>query len=226
MDGIYLLLLLVLMPLSLFAQNRVQKVFRKYNELRASCGLTASQVAARLLADGGSDVRLTTVAGTLTDHYDPSSGTVALSTEVASSGGVAAIAVAAHEIGHVMQYQEGYMPIRLRNAILPAARLGSGAAPWIVILGLLMGSYSLAMAGVILFGAILLFQLVTLPVEFDASRRALEMLEGGGYVSYEESDGAKAVLRAAAATYVYAAIASLLSFLRYYSLAQGSRKRR
>ena len=226
MDSIYVLLLLVLMPLSLYAQNRVQKVFGKYNGLPASCGLSAAQVAAMLLADGGSDVRLTTVEGTLTDHYDPASGTVALSTQVASSGGVAAIAVAAHEVGHVMQYQEGYMPIRLRNAILPAAKLGSGAAPWIVILGLLMGSYHLAIAGVILFGAVLLFQVVTLPVEFDASRRALEMLEGGGYVTYEESDGAKAVLRAAATTYVYAALAGLLSFLRYYTLAQGSRRRR
>ncbi len=226
MDGIYVLLLLVLMPLSLYAQSRVQKVFRKYNEIPASCGMTASQIAAKLLADGGSDVRLTSVEGTLTDHYDPSSQTVALSTQVAPSRGIAAIAVAAHEIGHVMQYQEGYMPIRLRNAILPAARLGSGAAPWIVILGLLMGSYTLAMAGVVLFGAMLLFQVFTLPVEFDASRRALEMLEGGGYVTYEESDGAKAVLRAAAMTYVYAALASLLSFLRYYALAQGSRRRR
>ena len=118
MDGIYVLLLLVLMPLSLYAQSRVQKVFRKYNEIPASCGMTASQIATKLLADSGSDVRLTSVEGTLTDHYDPSSQTVALSTQVAPSRGIAAIAVAAHEIGHVMQYQEGYMPIRMRNAIL------------------------------------------------------------------------------------------------------------
>ena len=226
MDGIYVLLLLVLMGVSLYAQNKVRRVFEQYDRIPASCGMTAMQVAGRLLADGGSNVSLTTVAGTLTDHFDPSAQTVALSAQVASSAGIASIAVAAHEVGHVMQYQEGYAPIRWRNALLPAARIGSGAAPWIVILGIMMGSYNLAMAGVILFGAMLLFQIVTLPVELDASRRALEMLEGGGYVSYDESDGAKAVLRAAAMTYVYAALASLISFLRYYSLAQGSRRRR
>jgi Zn-dependent membrane protease YugP len=123
-----------------------------------------------------------------------------------------------------MQYESNYMPIRLRNAILPVASIGSHAAPWIVILGLFMGSYNLAMIGVVLFGAMLVFQVVTLPVEFNASSRALRMLEEGNYITYEESDGAKKVLNAAAMTYVWAAVASLVSFLRLLALANRSRR--
>ena len=123
-----------------------------------------------------------------------------------------------------MPYQPAYAPIHLRNAILPVASIGSSAAPWIVILGLFMGSYNLAMVGVVLFGAMLVFQVVTLPVEFNASSRALRMLEEGNYITYEESDGAKKVLNAAAMTYVWAAVASLISFLRLLAMANRTRR--
>ena len=162
------------------------------------------------------------VRGSLTDHFDPRNQTVGLSDSVYGSRSIAALAVAAHEIGLVMQYEEGYFPIRLRNAILPVASLGSGAAPWIVVLGLIFGMGDLAMAGVWLFGAVLAFQLITLPVELNASRRALAMLQDGGFLSYDETPAARKVLRAAAMTYVVAVLSALVSFLRLFLLARRS----
>ena len=223
-DGIYIILLLVVMGISMYAQSRVQRTFNQFSQTYVSSGLRAEEIAQQLLNRAGSSVQIQPVQGTLTDHYDPRSGIVGLSTQVYGQRSVAAIAVAAHEIGHVMQYQEGYAPIRLRNAILPVANIGSYAAPWIVILGLFMGSYNLAMIGVVLFGAMLVFQVVTLPVEFNASSRALRMLEEGNYITYDESDGAKKVLNAAAMTYVWAAVASLISFLRLLAMANRSRR--
>ncbi len=223
-DGIYLILLLAVMGISFYAQGKVQRTFNKFAQTPISSGLRAEDIAQRLLYSAGSDVQITAVQGSLTDHFDPRNGVVGLSTQVYGQSSVAAIAVAAHEIGHVMQYQEGYAPIRLRNAVMPVARIGSFAAPWIVILGLFMGSFNLAMIGVVLFGAMLVFQVVTLPVEFNASARALRMLEEGNYISYEESDGAKKVLNAAAMTYVWAAVATLISFLRLLALANRSRR--
>ena len=223
-DG-YFFILLIIMALSFFAQGKVQRTFNQYAQHSVSSGLTAERIAQQLLDKAGSHVQITPVQGSLTDHFNPKTNVVGLSTQVYGSNSISAVAVAAHEIGHVMQYESGYSPIRLRNAILPVASIGSQAAPWIVILGLFMGSYNLSMAGVILFGAMLAFQLVTLPVEFNASSRGLRMLEEGNYISYEESDGAKKVLNAAAMTYVLAAIASLVNFLRLYSIAQSSRRR-
>ena len=223
-DGIYIILLLVVMGISLYAQSKVQRTFNQFSQTYVSSGLRADEIAQQLLNRAGSSVQIQPVQGTLTDHYDPRSGIVGLSTQVYGQSSIAAIAVAAHEIGHVMQYQEGYGPIRLRNAILPVANIGSYAAPWIVILGLMMGSFNLAMVGVVLFGAMLVFQVVTLPVEFNASSRALRMLKEGNYITYEESDGAKKVLNAAAMTYVWAAVASLISFLRLLAMANRSRR--
>ena len=223
-DGVYLILLLVVMGLSMAAQGKVQRTFDQYAKLSTSCGKTADQVAQELLYKANSPVQITPVQGALTDHFNPQTNVVGLSTQVYGSNSIAALAVAAHEIGHVMQYESGYAPIRLRNAVLPVASLGSQAAPWIVILGLMMGSYNLCMIGVVLFGAMLLFQVVTLPVEFNASARGLRMLEEGNYITYEESDGARSVLKAAAMTYVLAAIASLISFLRLFALARRSRR--
>lgn len=223
-DGIYIILLIAVMGISLYAQNKVQRTFSKYSETFVSSGLHAEEIAQQLLNRANSPVQIQPVQGALTDHYDPRSGIVGLSTQVYGQRSIAAIAVAAHEIGHVLQYQEGYAPIRLRNAILPVASIGSYAAPWIVILGLMMGSFNLAMVGVVLFGAMLVFQVVTLPVEFNASSRALRMLEEGNYITYEESDGAKKVLNAAAMTYVWAAVASLISFLRLLAMANRSRR--
>lgn len=223
-DGFYIILLLVVMGVSLYAQSRVQKTFNQFAETPISSGLRAEEIAQQLLNSANSNVQITPVQGSLTDHFDPRNDVVGLSTQVYGHNSIAAVAVAAHEIGHVMQYQEGYAPIRLRNAILPVASIGSNAAPWIVILGLFMGSYNLAMIGVVLFGAMLVFQVVTLPVEFNASSRALRMLESGNYISYEESDGARKVLKAAAMTYVWAAVASLINFLRLLSLASRTRR--
>ena len=223
-DGIYIILLLVVMGISFYAQSKVQRTFTQFSQTPISSGLRAEEIAQQLLNNGNSPVQITPVQGSLTDHFDPRNNVVGLSTQVYGQNSIAAVAVAAHEIGPEMQHQEGYVPIRLRNAILPVASIGSYAAPWIVILGLMMGSYNLAMIGVVLFGAMLVFQVVTLPVEFNASARALRMLEEGNYISYEESDGAKKVLNAAAMTYVWAAVASLISFLRLLAMANRSRR--
>lgn len=223
-DMIYILLLFAVMGIGFYAQSRVQKIFSQFAQTPISSGMRAESVAQALLDRAGSTVQIEAVQGSLTDHFDPKNRVVGLSTQVYGSNSVAAVAVAAHEIGHVMQYESNYAPIRLRNAILPVASIGSYAAPWIVILGLVMGSYNLAMIGVVLFGAMLVFQVVTLPVEFNASSRALRMLEEGNYITYEESDGARKVLKAAAMTYVWAAVASLVSFLRLLALANRSRR--
>lgn len=218
--------LLILMVVSLFAQGRVQRVFQKYANEPAASGKTAESVAYELLARyGAGNVRIEPVSGALTDHYNPKTDVVGLSQAVYGERSVSALAVAAHEIGHVLQHEEGYLPIRIRNAVLPAASIGSNLAPWIVILGLFLGSYNLSMVGVVLFGAVLAFQLATLPAELNASSRALRMLEDGGYVDYSQSDDAKKVLRAAAMTYVLATLAALVSFLRLYSIAASSRRR-
>lgn len=218
--------LLILMVVSLFAQGRVQRVFQKYANEPAASGKTAESVAYELLARyGAGNVRIEPVSGALTDHYNPKTDVVGLSQAVYGERSVSALAVAAHEIGHVLQHEEGYLPIRIRNAVLPAASIGSNLAPWIVILGLFLGSYNLSMVGVVLFGAVLVFQLATLPAELNASSRALRMLEDGGYVDYSQSDDAKKVLRAAAMTYVLATLAALVSFLRLYSIAASSRRR-
>ena len=219
-----LLLMLGVMVLGLMAQAGVGNTFKKYAKEPARSGLPANEVARRLLADHGSSVQVTSVGGALTDHYNPKTNTVGLSESVFNSASVAALAVAAHEIGHVMQYEEGYIPISIRNAILPVASFGSYAAPWITILGMLMGSYNLAMFGVWLFLGILLFQMITLPVELNASSRAIRMLEAGDYLGPHEEQGAKRVLRAAAMTYVVAVLASLVSFLRLLLIARSSRR--
>lgn len=225
MEDVWLLFaLLGVMLLGLFAQSRVQSTFKKYSGVNSYSRIPASRMAAELLQKNNSLATVISVSGSLTDHYNPRENTVGLSQEVYSSSSVAALAVAAHEIGHVMQYESGYVPIRIRNAILPVARIGSQAAPFLVIIGLLFASPTLAMVGVVLFGAAFLFQLLTLPVEFNASRRAIRMLESGNYITYDESDGAKKVLRAAAFTYVVAALASLVTLLRLFLIAGRSRR--
>ena len=222
---LYLALLGVLV-LSLVAQGKVQRTFQKYSQERAESGKTAAQMASELLDRyRGEYIQIEPVQGRLTDHVNPKEKTVGLSEAVYGQSSVAALAVAAHEIGHVLQYQEDYAPIRVRNAILPVASIGSSIAPWIVILGVLFNSFNIAIIGVVLFGAVLLFQLATLPAEFNASSRALRMLEEGNYVSYTQSDDARRVLRAAAMTYVWATVGALISFLRLLLIASSSRRR-
>ncbi len=220
----YTMLMLVLFVIGIGIQASVKNTFKKYSQNRASCHLSAHDVASRLLYSGGSNASIDITPGNLTDHYNPKTNVVSLSESVYYSDSVSALAVAAHEIGHVMQHQDGYIPIKLRNAILPVAQIGSGIAPYLVMLGLIFGTPTLAMAGVYLFSAVFAFQLITLPVEFNASRRALVMLEGGGYVSGDERKMAKKVLSAAAATYVIATLTSLLSLLRLISITNGRRR--
>ena len=218
-DTLFLAVIVVFI-LGIWAQIRVKNTYKKYSQEYASSGVTAANMAERMLREHGSSVQVTMIPGSLTDNYNPRTGLVSL-----SQGTYGSTSVAAHEIGHVMQHQEGYIPIKIRNAILPAASIGSSAAPYIVILGAIMGSYSLAMIGVYLFLAMLIFQIVTLPVELNASSRGLEMLESGGYISYDQRGDAKAVLKAAAMTYVVAAISTLVSFLRLLMIAGNSRRR-
>ena len=232
---IYLALAVLIMILSLVAQSHVQRVFQKYAQTPARRGIYAGQLAQELLYQNGLSLPIKPVAGELTDHFDPKNQVVGLSEAVYGSNSVSAYAVAAHEIGHVLQYQEDYRPMRLRSAILPAANLGSRIGPFLVIGGLLLSGffaartgntgYYIAMAGVALYVAVLLFQLVTLPVEFNASRRGLEMLTSGGYLADDEMPGAKKMLRAAALTYVLAALGSFVTVLRLLSIAQSARRR-
>ncbi len=226
-DSTYTYLLIatiVVMILGFVAQSKVQSTFKKFSSMKSSRGIAAWQIAQNLLNKGGSDVRLTRVGGSLTDHYNPKKKTVGLSESVYDSDSVSAIAVAAHEIGHVMQYKNGYAPIKIRNAILPIAQIGSTLAPIIVLIGVFMEAFGIAIIGVYLFGALLLFQLITLPVEFNASSRAIDMLVDGGYLADSEKVYAKKVLNAAAMTYVVSALATLVTFLRLLLVARGSRR--
>ena len=220
-----MLALIVVFILSMIAQGKVRRVFNRYNAIPGSRNIPASQAAREMLLDNGSDVSVHAVQGTLTDHYDPRNDTVGLSTEVYKSTSVAALAIAAHEIGHVLQYQENYAPIRWRTVILPTANLGATIGPYMILIGLFMNLYPLAVIGLVLYGAMFLFQLVTLPVELNASARGLELLDRGGYIDYANRTDAQKVLSAAAWTYVLAALGSLLSFLRFFMLVNGNRRR-
>ena len=220
--------------LSLLAQSHVQRVFQKYAQEHARSGVPACRLAEELLNRHGLSLRVERVSGSLTDHYDPRSEVVGLSEAVYDSDSVSALAVAAHEIGHVLQHQEDYAPMRMRSVILPVANIGCRFGPLLVIGGLLLSAissrtgnvgYYIAMGGVVLYAVMLLFQVITLPVEFNASRRGLSMLTEGGYLSEEELPGAKKMLRAAALTYLLAALGSLITVFRLFSIAQGARRR-
>ena len=214
-ESLLYIAVLIVAVFGMIASLKVQSTFKKYSTMPARCGLRANDVARRLLYEGGSSATLSPESGSLTDRYDPTKNAVGLSESVYNSTSVAALAVAAHEIGHVMQHQEGYTPIKVRNALLPVARIGSTVGPWLVIIGIMMGAFNLASIGAGLYFGILAFQLVTLPVEFNASHRALETLEGEHILEDEEMAGARKVLRAAALTYVAALLSSLLQLLRY-----------
>ena len=222
-----MLLILPALLLAMWAQFRVQSTFRKYSDVPSAQGWTAAEMAADLLARNGlGDVRVERVRGSLTDHYDPRTNTLRLSDTVYGSTSLAALGVAAHECGHAMQEAEGYKPLRIREKIVPGAQIGSWAAMPLFVLGLVMSWEPLLTAGIIVFSLVVAFYLVTLPVEFDASGRALEQLEGGGYLSSAETDDAGRVLRAAALTYVAAALQAVLQLLRLLVLAGGNRRNR
>ncbi|MDD4074852.1 MAG: zinc metallopeptidase [Eubacteriales bacterium] len=223
--GGYFFLLILVMVLGFAAQAGVTNTYKKYSQVLASSRVPAGELARALLRNGGSSVTVNEINGDLTDHFDPRTGVVSLSQSVYPSSSVAALAVAAHEVGHVMQYEEGYLPIKIRNLLLPAASFASKASVFIVLAGVLFGIFDLAMLGVYLFLAMLAFQVVTLPVEFNASRRGIDMLTAGGYVTAEEAPMAKSVLRAAALTYVVAVLSTLVTLLRLFAIANSSRRR-
>ena len=226
-DTTYLLVIIGAV-LCLVASAHVKSTYRKYAGIRSASGITGAQAAEAILRRNGVvGVTVQHVAGELTDHYDPSRGVVNLSDATYNSTSVAAIGVAAHECGHVMQHETGYLPLRLRTALVPVANIGSNLGIWIVMLGLIFGlNQSLAMIGVYLFSCGVLFQLVTLPVEFDASHRALVMLQDYGILGDTEVKSSRAVLNAAAMTYVASAAASVLQLLRLLMLVNGGRRRR
>lgn len=199
--------------LGLYAQFKVKSTFDRYSRIRTKSGLTAEQAARALLSRGGSaNVTISRVNGSLTDHYDPRSNTLRLSDTVYGSDSVAAVGVAAHECGHALQEHDGYGLLKLRSALVPVVNIGSSLYLPIFMAGLLFSWEPLQMVGILCFGLTLLFSLVTLPVEINASRRALGMLEG--VLDAEELQGAKAVLSAAALTYLASVISSALQLLR------------
>jgi hypothetical protein len=212
--------------LGLWAQARVRGAFNKYQKVRTLRGLTGAQVARALLDEQGlSHVAIEETQGKLSDHYDPRSQVLRLSPEVYRSQSVAAAGIAAHELGHALQDSRGYTPLKLRSAIVPATQFGSMLAPWLFIAGWILNITALAWVGVILFGIAVIFTLVTLPVEFDASKRAKKLLTSSGVLVGDEMEGVNKVLDAAALTYVAAAVSSIGQFLYYVMLLGGGRRR-
>lgn len=214
-DYWYLILVLPAVLLAAWAQIRVQSTFKKYSQMGTRQGLSGREAVEEIQRTSGVRVPIETIQGSMTDHFDPRSGVIRLSETVYNVRSIAAIGVAAHEMGHALQYAQGYQPIRVRSAILPVTRIGSTLAPYLVVIGLLVSSLqALAYVGVAFFALATLFQLVTLPVEFNASARAIQALRDGGMMTEEELAGAKKVLSAAAMTYVAALFVSLMSLLR------------
>jgi hypothetical protein len=222
-DPMYLLVIIGVV-ICMIASGRVNATYRKYDKVRSQSGMTGAEAARRLLQYHGIyDVPVERVAGTLTDHYDPSKRVVFLSESTYSSASVAAVGVAAHECGHVMQHEENYMPLKLRTALVPVANFGSRFSIILILAGLFFG-YILTEIGILLFCAVVLFQLVTLPVEWNASRRALRLLEEDGILIREETGMTRKVLRAAAMTYVANTLLSVLQLLRLVLLYGGRRR--
>ena len=226
MDWTYLLVIIGAV-ISMIASSRVNSEFRKYSRVASRSGLTGAQAAMELLhSQGIYDVSVQHIAGNLTDHFDPRNKTVSLSDPVYNSTSLAAIGVAAHECGHAMQHDKGYAPLVIRSALVPVANIGSTLSWPLIIIGLLIGgsaSSFLINLGIIFFMGALLFQIVTLPVEFDASARALRLLESTGMMAQDEVSGSRKVLKAAALTYVAAVAASILQLLRLIAIANRRR---
>ena len=210
--------------LAVCAQFRVQSAFSKYNRVYTMRGVSAAMVARQILDQNGlAHIRIEHVSGRLSDHYDPKNGVIRLSDEVYASTSVGAIGVAAHEAGHAVQYAQHYFPLRIRAALIPITTIGSNLAIPLAIIGLFMGLYWLVDVGIILFLAVVLFQLVTLPVEYNASGRALRTLESENFLTAEELSGAKKVLSAAALTYVAALVVAVANLLRLLLLRNRNR---
>lgn len=213
--------------ISMIASLNVKATFKKYSKTASRAGMTGAQAAQDILYNAGiNDVVIEHISGDLTDHYDPTAKRLRLSDTVYGSTSVAAIGVAAHECGHAIQHQEGYVPIKVRSKLVPAANIGSALSTPIIVLGLIMGFTGLANFGIILFSVIILFQLVTLPVEFNASNRAVRILDGSGRFESNEMSSVKKVLTAAAMTYVASLISSILQLLRLIGMVNRDDNRR
>ena len=227
-NNLYCLLLIPILLLSMWAQFKVSGNFRRYNGVNNRRRMTGAQAAEAVLrANGVYDVPIRCVRGELTDHYDPRDNTIYLSESVYGAPTIAAVGVAAHEAGHAVQYAVGYVPVRIRSAIIPATQIGSKFSFILFLLGTLLYNQMLLFIGILLFSLTTLFQLVTLPVEFNASHRALETIEGRQLLDDEELRGAKKVLQAAALTYVAALLMSLLQLMRFVLifLSRGNNRR-
>lgn len=231
-DWTYLLLVLPCVILALWASANVKSTFRRYSDQFSARRITGAQAAEQVLhANGVTDVTISYVGGDLTDHYDPRSNTISLSENVYNSTSTAAIGVACHEAGHAVQYAENYVPIKLRAAIIPLTNIGSKLATPLILLGIILSfyedfSYFFVYLGIALFGLSVIFQLITLPVEFNASRRAMRAIQDSGMLTAEEQKGARKTLTAAALTYVAALAVALAQLLRLVLLFGGRGRRR
>ena len=218
-----LFLVTAIVPLlfGLWAQMKVKRTFAKYSQVQPRNGMTGAEAAAAVLRSSGlPQLSIRPVAGRLSDHYDPRNRTLNLSEDVGAASSLAALGVAAHEAGHAVQDARNYTPMRIRQALVPAATIGQSLWFLPVFLGLIMGLTGLVTIGLILFAVIVLFQLVTLPVEFDASKRALVALEGQGLLAPDEVPGARAVLNAAALTYIAGFVAALGQLIYFFALSR------
>ena len=228
----YLIFVLPAVIFSLWASIQVNTTFQKYSKVRSARGITGAEAARRVLnASGLSHIRIERIPGNLTDHYDPRNDVIRLSESVYDNTSVAAVGVACHEAGHAVQHAENYIPVKIRSAIIPVTNIGSRLAIPLIIIGIILNAFApklliLAYIGVACYGLCTLFQLVTLPTEFDASKRALRSMEGYGILGSDEIGGAKRVLRAAAMTYVAALAVSLMQLLRLFMIVAGNSRRR
>ena len=215
-DPMYFLFILPGLALSMWASFRVKSAFNKYSRVRTMRGLTGAEAAGELLRGAGiTDVKIVRSHGMLSDHYNPLTRTLALSEPVYGSDSIAAVGVATHEAGHAIQHARNYAPLWVRSALVPTANIGSSIGYFVMVIGLFMSSANMVLFGAVLFSAVLLFQIVTLPVEFNASNRAKALVVQYGIVTLEERKGVDKVLNAAALTYVAAAISTLLTLLYF-----------
>ena len=215
-DPLYLLFVLPGLGLSLWASARVKSTFKKYSKVRTARGFTGAEAAQELLRGAGiTDVRIVRSQGVLSDHYNPVNKTLALSNDVFGADSIAAVGVATHEAGHAIQHARRYAPLWARSALVPTAKIGSSIGYFAMMIGLFMASTNMVLVGAVLFSAVLLFQVVTLPVEFNASNRAKALIVERGIVTIQERTGVDKVLNAAALTYVAAAVSTLLTLLYF-----------
>jgi uncharacterized protein len=219
--GLFIATAIVPLLFGLWAQMKVKRTFAKYSQVRPRNGMSGAEAAAAVLRSSGlPNLQIRPVAGRLTDHYDPRNRTLNLSADVGQASSLAALGVAAHEAGHAIQDAKRYAPMRIRQTLVPVATIGQSLWFLPVVLGLILGLTGLVTIGLVLFAVIVLFQLVTLPVEFDASKRALVALEGQGLLAADEVPGARAVLNAAALTYVAGFVAALGQLVYFFALSR------